>query len=83
MGKHSKTLAAVFRRPPPRAFPWRDIEALFTHYGAEVTEGEGSRVRVELNGVRAVFHRPHPCNEIRARTISDVRDFLEAAGITP
>jgi hypothetical protein len=31
--------------------------------GAEITEGEGSRVRIALNGVRAVFHRPHPQKE--------------------
>ena len=26
--------------------------------GAEISEGNGSRVRIALNGVRAVFHRP-------------------------
>ncbi len=31
--------------------------------GAEITEGRGSRVRVALKGVRAVFHRPHPEKE--------------------
>ena len=43
--------------------PWSDVEALFVALGAEVTEGHGSRVRVALNGVRAVFHRPHPEKE--------------------
>jgi len=28
--------------------------------GAEVSEGSGSRVRIALNGVKAIFHRPHP-----------------------
>jgi len=35
--------------------------------GAEITEGAGSRVRIALNGVRAVFHRPHPQKVIPPR----------------
>jgi len=33
---------------------------MLRHYGAELSERRGSRVRIALNGVRAVFHRPHP-----------------------
>ena len=53
--KHRKTLEANI--------PWRDIEALFVALGAEITDGNGSRRRVALQGVRAVFHRPHPRKE--------------------
>ena len=42
---------------------WKEIEALLTAVGAEITEGHGSRIRIALNGRRAVFHRPHPQKE--------------------
>ena len=49
--------------------------------GAEITEGRGSRVRVGLNGVRAVFHRPHPQKETDKGTVVSMRRFLEEAGV--
>jgi len=83
MGKHESTLGAIFRRPPAKTISWKDVVSVLVHCGAEITEGEGSRVRISLNGVKAVFHRPHPGNEIRTRTIKDLRIFLETAGVTP
>jgi hypothetical protein len=62
--RHRRTLAAIFDRPEGSDIEWRDIESLLVALGAEVSEGQGSRVRVALNGVRAVFHRPHPQKEI-------------------
>lgn len=83
MGKHDGTLAAVFADPVRVNIAWRDIEALFVHLGAEVTEGRGSRVRVALGDVRATFHRPHPRREAHAMMIKAVRRFLAGAGIRP
>ena len=54
--KHRKTLEAIFENPVRATIAWRDIEALFEVLGAEISEGSGSRVRVALNDVRAVFH---------------------------
>jgi hypothetical protein len=48
-----------------------------------VTEGRGSRVRVALNGVRAVFHRPHPHKETDKGAVASVRRFLAEAGVAP
>ena len=62
---------------------WRDIEALFLVLGAEISAGSGSRVRVALHGVRAVFHRPHPQPEINKGAVKSVRRFLQEAGVTP
>ena len=59
-GKHRATLEAVFADPVRAGIPWHEIEGLFEACGAEISEGRGSRIRVALNGVRAVFHRPHP-----------------------
>jgi hypothetical protein len=58
--KHRAVLEAVFADPTRSNILWRDVEALLEACGAEIGEGQGSRVRIALNGVRAVFHRPHP-----------------------
>jgi len=82
-GKHRQTLERIFEEPERADVAWRDIEALFTALGGEVSEGRGSRVRVGLRGVRAVFHRPHPRKEAGKATVKSVRRFLAEAGITP
>jgi len=63
--------------------PWRDIEAMLEATGAEITEGSGSRVRIALNGVRAVFHRPHPQKETDKGAVKSMRRFLTEAGVMP
>lgn len=60
-----------------------EIEALLLAVGAELSEGSGSRIRVALNGVRAVFHRPHPQKETDKGAVKSVRRFLQEAGIEP
>ena len=79
--KHRKTLEAIFEKPERANIAWRDIESLFIALGAEVSEGSGSRVRVALKDVRAVFHRPHPRKETNKGAVKSVRRFLEAAGV--
>ena len=81
--KHRKTLRAVFDEPTRSSVPWADVETLFVALGAEVTEGSGSRVRVALGGVRAVFHRPHPQRETDKGALKSVRRFLREAGHQP
>ena len=81
--KHRKTLEAIFEKPERANIAWRDIEALFTALGAEISEGSGSRVRVALKDVRAVFHRPHARKETNKGAVKSVRRFLEAAGVKP
>ena len=51
--------------------------------GAEITEGGGSRVRIALNGVRAVFHRSHPQKETDKGAVRSTLRFLIAGGVTP
>jgi hypothetical protein len=72
-------LAAILEK---RAnIPWSDIEAMLLHHGAEISEGRGSRVRIALNGARAVFHRPHPHKETDRGAVASMRRFLVEAGI--
>ena len=81
--KHRKTLEAIFEKPERANIPWREVEALFIALGVEISEGNGSRVRVALKDVRAVFHRPHPRKETNKGAVKSVRRFLESAGVKP
>ena len=60
---------------------WRDIETLFEALEVDIDEGAGSRVVVELDGVVAVFHRPHPKKETDKGAVKSVRRFLISAGV--
>lgn len=81
--RHKKTLQAIFSSPTPANLEWRKIEALFIALGAMVTEGNGSRVRFEINQVVASFHRPHPEKEAKTYQVRDAMAFLIAVGVTP
>lgn len=81
--KHRRTLAAIFAEPVRANINWSDVEALLAACGADISEGEGSRVRIALHGVRAVFHRPHPRKEAGRGAVRSVRRFLTEAGVTP
>lgn len=87
MTRPKDTLEAIFVDPVRASISWRDIESLFKYYGARVTQGNGSRVRVafevEHQVVRATFHRPHPQREAHKALVRSVRRLLEEAGITP
>lgn len=48
--------------------------------GSDISEGNGSRVRIKLNGKRAVFHGPHPQKETDKGSVMSMRRFLENAG---
>jgi len=79
--KHQKTLEAIFANPVRANISWKNIESLFLALGAEISEGSGSRVRVALNGIRAIFHRPHPQKETKKGAVKSVRRFLQEAGV--
>lgn len=80
---HRKTLQAIFEDPVRSNIPWSDVEKLLLALGGEISEARGSRVRVFLSGVRAVFHRPHPRKETDKGAMKSVRRFLLEAGFKP
>jgi hypothetical protein len=79
--RQAKTLSEIFKSPIPANIAWIDIELLLVALGAEIAEGNGSRVRIKLNGARAVFHRPHPQKETDRGAVASMRRFLENAGV--
>ncbi|EKE09686.1 MAG: HicA protein [uncultured bacterium] len=79
--KHARTLNAIFSDPIQSGILWRDIETMLEALGAEIYERRGSRVCVSLNGIDAVFHRPHPRKETDKGAVSSMRRFLKEAGV--
>lgn len=57
--------------------------SLLRALGASVSERRGSRVGIELNGVRAHAHRPHPQRVVRKAAVESMRRFLKEAGVEP
>ena len=81
--KHRRTLQNIFDDPVRGSILWKDIEGLLSALGGEISEGSGSRVRIALNRVRAVFHRPHPHKETDKGAVRSMRRFLTEARISP
>ena len=81
--KQRQTLNRILEKPERSDIPWSSIESLFIALGAEVSEGRGSRVRVALKDVKAVFHRPHPDRVTEKGAVRSVIRFLKEAGLLP
>jgi hypothetical protein len=79
--KQRNTLSAIFHEPVRPDINWSEVESLFTALGADISQGRGSRVRVALNGRKAIFHRPHPEKEIDKGAVRSIRRFLLEAGV--
>lgn len=74
--KHRQTLKTIFENPVRSDILWSDVEKLLTALGAELSQGRDSRIRIALNGVRAVFHRPHPRKETdKGAIVRDAKIF--------
>ncbi len=80
--KQRQTLAAIFSTPIRSDIKWMNIESLFKALGGTISQGKGSRVRVSLNGVKAVFHNPHPERETNKGAIKSVQEFLINGGVS-
>lgn len=81
--RQRKTLESIFKDPVSANIVWKDIESLQNTLGCEITGGSGSRVRLALNGIRAVFQRPHPDPRTDRGAVKSMRRFLTEAGIQP
>ena len=79
--KNHKVLARIFKNPVVADLEWREVESLIMALGGNISEGNGSRKRVFLNGVRSVFHEPHPQKEIDKGAVKSLRRFLVNSGL--
>jgi hypothetical protein len=81
--KQRNTIVKIFEDPVRSDVVWLDVEALIRACGGSISEGNGSRVRMKLNEIKATFHRPHPERVTDKGALKSVRKFLAEAGVTP
>jgi hypothetical protein len=84
MSRHNANLIrTIFHDPPSGNVHWREVESLLQHVGATLEPISGSRVRVKLNRMEDILHRPHHSNVLDASALTHLRQFLARAGVTP
>jgi len=81
--QHKKTLQKLFAVPESSDITWESVETLLRAVGAKISQGSGSRIRVSLKDLRAVFHRSHPTPKLHKGMVRAVRKFLISANIIP
>jgi len=81
--KHEQLVRSIFREPPSGNIHWREVESLLHHLGATVVPLSGARLRVKLNGIEGILHRPHHSNVLDRQGLRHVREFLAHARVTP
>ena len=81
--KHKHVIRAIFREPASGNIHWRDVESLLRHLGATVEPLSGARLRIRLNEVEGILHRPHHSNVLDRGGIHSVREYLAHAKVTP
>ena len=82
--RNRATVAAIFAVPTRQDVPWRSFEALIKNgLGGTITNGSGSRRRIQVGTRRANLHEPHPGPNMVRGAVEDARHFLKALGVTP
>ncbi|RPI86644.1 MAG: type II toxin-antitoxin system HicA family toxin [Chloroflexi bacterium] len=79
--KHRAIYEAIFAKPNRLDIRWDDWITLLIFLGANIKNTAGSAVGVRLNGIYAVFHKPHPGSNIYPSDLKRIRKFLQEAGI--
>ena len=82
--KQRSTLEAIYAKPTKATIKFADIEKLLAALGADLIEGDGSRVGFRMqNGRKWETHKPHPGKEAKKYQVENVRRFLEEQGVKP
>lgn len=79
--KQRKIYDALFAEPIRRNIVWDDVVSLIKGIGGTVIQGDGSRVRFDLNDISLNIHSPHPQKELKRYQVKAIREFLIKAGI--
>lgn len=80
--KHEQLIRTIFRDPASGNIHWREIESLLHHVGADVQPLSGARIRVKLNRMEGILHRPHHGSTLDRNAVQHLREFLSRAGVT-
>ncbi len=79
--KHRKIFEALHEKPDRVDIDWDDFITLLEYLGAEIKSPGGSAHGIRLNGVYAVFHKPHPGHTIYPTQLKRIRNFFKNAGV--
>jgi HicA toxin of bacterial toxin-antitoxin, len=79
--KQRNTYSALFAEPIRRNILWNDVVSLILALDGQVLQGDGSRVRFDLNNISLNIHSPHPQKELKRYQVKAVREFLVNAGV--
>ena len=79
--KQRKIYDSLFAEPIRRNIVWDDVVSMIESIGGVVTQGNGSRVRFDLNNLSLNIHSPHPQKELKRYQIKAIREFLIKAGV--
>lgn len=82
-GKQKDALNRIFKKPPLREMPWKDVISLFEALGADIEEKSGSKTRILLGGRVFTCDAPHNPSLATGGLIVRVRKFLEEIGAKP
>ncbi len=79
--KQRNTYSALFAEPIRRNILWNEVVSLILALDGQVLQGDGSRVRFDLNEVSLNIHSPHPQKELKRYQVKAIREFLVNAGV--
>jgi hypothetical protein len=81
--KHAQLLRTLFHDPISGNIHWREVESLLNHLGAEIESLSGARLRVKINRMEGILHRPHHGNTLDRSAVRHLREYLAHAKMTP
>jgi hypothetical protein len=79
--KHQAIFEQIFAKPDRHDILWDDFILMLEAFGAEIKGKSMSAVGIKINGMYAVFHRPHPQKTLYQSDLKRIRRFLLNAGI--
>ena len=81
--KQRTALRLVYKQPTSASVVFSQIESLVLALGGTVTEREGSRIKIALQGEQWHCHRPNPGKEAKRYQVEECRELLQKLGIEP
>jgi hypothetical protein len=81
--KNKKAIAANFAKPTSASFIFSEFEALIEANGGTVSEREGSRATITLQGEQIHCYRPHSGKKAKRYQVEEMSGLFERVGIKP
>jgi len=79
--KQKKTLLNIYTDPALKNIKWTSVKSLIVALNGIIEQGNGSRVRIVIEGMSVNIHTPHPGNELKPYQVRAIRKLLKDQGI--